>query len=212
MWRRLPAIVAAMGAGLACPTDPETQLIPTVPLWMEWPAEARANAAFNTRLVGYQPGCYPRQDLAVTVDRFTAEVIFRTVWFVEGSPDALCDPGYYDTLVTVAGLPATTDSVYGVYALQTDSRTLLRMGAILARPAAALSDRTSGAGIAVGATDIEGCAIMQRPFDVPVPIENPPSATWNGFVRGYFFTPAAPLCGQVRAFHLEEIVAPVVPR
>jgi len=126
---------------------------------------------------------------------------------VEGPTDGLCllDPGLFDTLVTVAGLAATTDSIYDVFAVPAESGAFLRMGTVRARASAALSSNTAAGGLAVGATDIEGCAVMQRNFDAPVPVENPPAANWLGFVRGYFFAPAAPLCGQTRAFHVTEL-------
>src|SRR6266566_2765930 len=36
-------------------------------------------------------------------------------------------------------------------------------------------------------------------------IENPPADTaeyWFGFVRGYIYEPAAPVCGEAKVFHL----------
>lgn len=202
--RRLATIAAAIMAGLACPTEPET-IIPAQPAWMAWPAEVRAGVNFNVRLVVHAPGCYPRQDLQVGVFRSAADIAFQAEWLVEGTSSGVCDPGYVDTLVALTGLPATTDSTYRVFAVPVESGPFLLMGTLLARRTAALSNNTGAAGTAVGSTDIEGCAVMQPPFDSPIPVENPPAATWMGFVRGYFFTPAAPLCGQTRAFHVDSL-------
>jgi len=35
-------------------------------------------------------------------------------------------------------------------------------------------------------------------------VENPPDTTvfWDGFVRGYLYTPPSPVCGQARVFHM----------
>jgi hypothetical protein len=200
------ALAATILAGLACPaTEPETTILPSQPAWMEWPADVRADLAFSVRMVGYYPGCYPRQELRIGVQRFDADIVFRTEWLVDGPNDVLClgDPGLYDTLVTVAGLPAIADSAYDLLAVVAESGALRRMGAVRARSSAALSNNTAAGGVAVGSTDIEGCAVMQRNFDAPVPVENPPAASWLGFVSGYFFTPETPLCGQTRVYHIE---------
>src|SRR5688572_20674730 len=90
---------------IACTSPEDLEVRPTVPAWTEWPAQVRAAEPFDVRLVGYAPGCYPRQELRVTVQRIDANIVFRTVWLVEGSSNPACDPGYFDTLVTVAGLP-----------------------------------------------------------------------------------------------------------
>jgi hypothetical protein len=203
MNRMMLIVVAAALAACTSPEDLEVR--PTVPAWTEWPAQVRAGQPFDVRLVGYAPGCFPRQELRVAVQRVGADIVIRTVWLVEGSSDPACDPGYFDTLVTVAGLPATIDSSYSIVTSPGDQGPFLTRGTVLVRATAALSDQTRGAGSVVGGTDVEGCAVMQRPFDPPIPVENPPGATWMGFVRGYFFTPGAPLCGQTRAFHVEGV-------
>lgn len=184
------------------------QIVPTLPFWMEWPAEVRAGAAFGVRLIGYGPGCYPSQELRIDVDRSADAVTFRGLWFVAGENNVLClrDVGFYDTTVTVAGLAATVDRTFEVRTVPPDQAPARAVGGVLVRPTAPIdTDRRSAAGWANGFTDIEGCAVMQRNFEAPVPVANPPAATWQGFVRGYFFTPVAPLCGQVRAFHVVDM-------
>lgn len=189
-------------AGCAEPSN--VDVVRAAPAWMEWPAEVRAGVPFQVRLVNYAPGCYARLELRVYVDRGASALAFRLEWLVEGPSNVLClrDPGYSDTLVTIAGLAATADRTYDLTTIPPDRGPVVTVGTVLVRPSAPLSDQTNGAGYASGATDIEGCAVMQRPFEAPIPVDNPPGATWEGFVRGYFFTPAAPLCGQSRVFHV----------
>ncbi len=202
--RRYAAILVAM-VGLACPpTDAET-MIASQPAWIDWPAEVRASVPFNVRLVGYAPGCYPRQEFQIEAFRSANDLVFRTTWLVEGTSSATCDPGFVDTLVGICGLPATTDSTYEIFVVPTQAGAFVRMGTMRARPSAALSSNVGAAGSAIGTTDTQGCAVMQRNFAVPVPVENPPAANWQGFVRGYFFTPATPLCGKTRAFHIDDL-------
>jgi hypothetical protein len=191
----------------ACTEPPNVTFLPTAPAWMEWPAEVRAGAAFDVRFVHYAPGCYDRQELRVHVERGSSDLTIRSEWLVAGESNVLCvrDPGYADTIVAVAGLAAAADRIYSLLTLPPDRGPIRTMGTILVRPTAALSDHANGAGYVTGGTDFEGCAVMQRPFDAPVPVENPPAGTWQGFVRGYFFTPTAPLCGQTRAFHVAEL-------
>jgi hypothetical protein len=186
---------------------PDETLITTQAAWMEWPAEQRADVDFDVRVIGFAPGCYPHQELRIGVNRVDASVYFRTVWEVEGEDDGLClrDPAPYDTLVTVDGLPATADRTFDFIALLAD-RDFVPLGTVLVRPSGVIeTDRVNAAGSAVGSVDIEGCAMMQPPFGAQVPVENPPQVNWAGFVRGYFFTPPAPLCGQTRAFHIEAM-------
>ena len=205
MWRIVVSVGSALGLA-ACIEPDGPKIVPNEPFWIEWPAEVRAGVAFDVQLVGYGPGCYPSQELRIDVDRSADAVTFRALWLVEGEDNQLCllDVGFYDTTVTVTGLAATMDRTYELRTVPLDRAPQTVAGTVLVRPTAPLeADRRSAAGWANGFTDIEGCAVIQRNFEVPIPVENPPAATWQGFVRGYFFTPAAPLCGQTRAFHIE---------
>jgi hypothetical protein len=149
-------------------------------------------------------------ELRVYEERGTDNVAFRSEWLVEGENSPLCDPGYVDTVVTLAGLAATGDSTYELRPVYPNPAPPRPVGTILVRAAGTINtDRVSGLGYVVGSTDIEGCAVMQPPFDAPVPVENAPAAQWLGYVLGYFFTPAAPLCGQTRAFHLSSPPVPL---
>ena len=192
-------------AGLACTEPSNVRVLPTEPAWLEWPAEVRAAQPFAVRFVFYAPGCFPVMELRVYEERGAADVAFRSEWLVEGEHNPLCDPGFVDTVVTIVGLAATADSSYELSPIHPVSQPPRPVGTILVRATGALNaDRVSGLGYVVGTTDIEGCAVVQPPFDAPVPVENPPAAQWLGYVLGYFFTPAAPLCGQARAFHVAD--------
>jgi len=189
----------------ACTDPSDVTILAPEAAWIEWPAEVRAGEPFDVRLVGYYPGCYPRQELRIEVLRTDVQVAVRTEWLIEGANDnnPLCDPGLYDTLVTVAGLAAANDRTYEVLTVHPDRPPPRPVGTILVRPTGPIAtDPRNGLGTVVGSTDIEGCAVMQRAFDAPIPVDNPPADQWLGYVFGYFFTPAAPLCGQTRVFHL----------
>ena len=198
--------VVILCAGLAC-TEPSTvRVLATEPAWLSWPAEVRAAQPFDVRFVFYAPGCFDRMELRVYEERGADHIAFRGEWLVEGESDPLClrsDPGFVATLVTLAGLAATGDSTYEVRPIGSGNTPPRPVGTILVRATGVLNtDHLSGLGHVVGSTDIEGCAVMQPPFEAPVPVENPPAAQWLGYVHGYFFTPAAPLCGQTRVFHV----------
>ena len=204
MYMTCRVAVMMLVAMLACTEPTNVRSLASEPAWMEWPAEVRAGAAFDVRFVYYAPGCFPVMELHVYEERGSDNVAFRSEWLVEGENTPLCDPGYVDTVVTLAGLAATADSTYELRPIHPDRPPARPVGSILVRATAAVNaDRVNGLGYVIGSTDIEGCAVAQPPFDAPVPVENPPAVQWLGYVSGYFFTPAAPLCGQARAFHLE---------
>jgi hypothetical protein len=206
--RRLLLVTAL---GLAACTEPEPgTLIPSQPFWVEFPAEVRTNEPFELRLVVWGPGCYERQELRVHLMVWTSYVTVQSEFLVQGqNNNVLClrDPAPYDTTVTVPGLAAIVNGAYEIEIVPPEQTPLVPSGSVAVRGASEPIDRDKqrAAGTATGATDIEGCAVMQRPFDAPIPVENPPSATWTGFVLGYSFTPATPLCGQTRAFHVDEV-------
>lgn len=200
--------VALVLAVAACTEPADVRRMETTAAWLEYPAEVRAGAPFELRAVFYAPGCFDSQVLRVTQERYLNTVGIRAEWLVEGESSPLClraDPGYVDTVLAVAGLPATADSIYYIVPLYPDLPPRPVAGTVLVRPTAPLNtDRVIGHGQVVGGTDIEGCAVMQPPFSAPVPVDNAPSAQWTDYVLGYFFTPTAPLCGQTRAFHVVE--------
>jgi hypothetical protein len=206
--RRFVILSGAALGFVACMDPDNREIVPSEPFWVEWPAEVRAGTAFDVQLLGYGPGCYPSQELRIDVDRSADAVTFRALWFVSGENNVLClrDVGFYDTTVTVPGLAAAADQTYELRTVASDRPPVRTIGSVLVRPTAPVdTDRRNAAGWTNGFTDIEGCAVMQRNFDVPIPVDNPPAATWQGSVRGYFFTPAAPLCGQTRAFHVVDL-------
>ena len=208
MTRCTLVVIAALG--LAC-TEPETgEVIPAQPFWIEFPAEVREAEPFDLRVVVWGPGCYEHQELRVHVMVGTSYVTVRSEFVVDGQNNSVAclrDPAPYDTTVTVPGLALIPNAAYVIEIVPSGQTPWIPSGSVAIRGASESIDRDKirAAGAVTGTTDIEGCAVMQRPFDAPIPVENPPSATWIGFVRGYLFTPAAPLCGQTRAFHIDEV-------
>ena len=198
--------------------EPDVGIFHSVPLWMEWPAEAQTGMPFGMRLVGHTATCVTHQELRVDVERFAEGVAFRSLLVVDrpdarrnepAIPDSLCgDAGFYDTTVTVAGLAATAERSYWIWRVDPTAPQLTAVGTIVVRATAPETDRANASGYVLrGSTDTEGCAAMQRHFPAaPIAVENPPAATWQGFAFGYFFTPAAPLCGQTRAFHIDSLI------
>ena len=109
--------VALVFVVAAC-TEPENVVrLQTTPAWLEYPAEVRAGAPFELRAVFYAPGCFDTQVLRVTQERYLNTVGIRAEWLVEGESSPLClraDPGYVDTVLTIAGLSATTTTCFAI--------------------------------------------------------------------------------------------------
>lgn len=200
-------LLALLGAACSTTDPTNARVIASQPFWMEWPAEVVINEPLAIRLVQWSPGCFPVQSLRVGVTRTASEIRLEAEFYVEGESNVLCvrtDPGPVDTTVTIAGIAAA--GTYDVAIVHPDPQVPAVRGTIAVRATDPVDrDRIRGAGYVTGGTDIEGCPVMIRLFDPPIPVENPPAATWQGFVRGYSFTPASPVCGQTRAFHVDSV-------
>jgi hypothetical protein len=128
-----------------------------------------------------------------------------------------------DTAGTAPGLNAYGDDVAATYemrgvapaciacvALNTAPGVpILTFGQVTVLPSLApRSASRNAAGFVLAQRDAAGC-LRIRPSGLPNPaaaivVENPADTTaqWFGFVRGYIYEPAAPVCGESKAFHL----------
>jgi len=205
---------------VAC-SEPDIRVEPVQVNWMEWPAEASAATSFTVRLVGYGVLCVEvvKFVTAPTVDQ--SAVTFEPYFLLTGQPQPcrelmpsspIIGP-LFDTLVAVPGLEAqiprtfemragTDVSVRGALA----AFPIRTFGEITVRGAQVESGRVNAGGLAYARRDSFGCVTLS-PYGVypGYAIENPPADTaqfWSGFVRGYLYKPAAPVCGAATVFHL----------
>lgn len=225
-WSVLPCAAAFL---LAC-SEPDTKAIPVEVQWMEWPAEVLAATPFTVRLSGYGPGCYLQSELHVPIDADVSAVTFAPYWLVEPRSNVICyardgwltaqrlgpiDVGFYDTRAAVPGLAATTPRSYeirgaaSVFAPATLDRIaalpIRTFGDVIVRSDSADPSRVNAGGQAYGYRDTQGCVWIQPFFIFPgYVVENPPdtAAYWTGFLRGYLYSPQAPVCGETRVFHV----------
>lgn len=134
----------------------------------------------------------------------------------------------FDTLTTVAGLSASSPRTYEMRAsanvstgIATPTLPVRTFGTILVRPDTANSaERRNAGGSVFTWRDTANClhlspayvVFLNPPMALDPPIgpgftyvvENPPDTTsnWSGFVQGYVYTPAKPICGESEVFHL----------
>ncbi len=217
---------ASLPAVLAC-SEPDTAVQPAQVNWMEWPAEVLAATPFTVRLVGYGPDdCRPDVKLVSTPTVDQSAVTFEPYFLTQGEPfpcryldaqasapaDRLVIP-FFDTRAAVPGLEAPFPRIYELRAgTDASARDALAgfpirtFGDITVRSAAVTTDRINAGGLANATRNTLGCVTLW-PYGVypGYVIENPPADTatyWSGFVRGYLYEPAAPVCGRSQVFHV----------
>lgn len=214
-----------LGALPAC-SEPDTEAVPAEVHWMEWPAEVVAAAPFTVRVVGSAVACGRRFRLKVPVARDESAVTFEPYYLVDGrsnicvlqepdrSASSIIDLGYFDTRAPVPGLAAeyprtyelrAAASVYSSVAHAAEALPVRTFGQVTVRMSGADGSRTNAGGFVYTARDPAGCLRVIPNFLYPgYLLENPPdtSSSWYGFVRGYLYEPAAPVCGEARVFHL----------
>jgi hypothetical protein len=223
--RRIVFACLVLASFAAC-TGPDSEVVPAQMQWMEWPAEVLASASFEVRLVGYGAACaVQRFDPGLSVDN--SAVTFEPFFLVR-KPQPIC-PAYdraslqaaspslvipfFDTLATVGGLPAQTSRSYEIRAAanvsaQAAAPTALPVrtfGEIVVRTGSVDASRTNAGGMAYAQRDSAGCIRIFVGLAQFYVIENPPADTatfWSGFVRGYLYAPATPVCGADTVFHL----------
>jgi hypothetical protein len=214
---------------VAC-SEPDTRIEPAQVSWMEWPAEVLAATPFTVRLVGYSVSCVEvvKFVTAPTVDE--SAVTFEPYFLITGQPQycrldvagasrldtaslRLIAP-FFDTRAAVPGLEAQVPRTYEIRA-GTDVSVFGRLearlpvrtfGEVTVNSSVGVIDRINAGGFAYATRDSLGCVTLQPYVVYPgYVIENPPADTatyWYGFVRGYIYEPAAPVCGASKVFHL----------
>ena len=214
----------------ACSSEPDTRLEAAQVNWMEWPAEVLAATPFTVRLAGFGVSCVEVVKFVTTPTVDQSAVTFEPYFLVTGRPQLcpLAGTGqsavrpqglsivapFYDTRAAVPGLDAQVPRTYEMRAGTTvyvpgglDSRLPIRtFGDVTVRSAGVVTERLNAGGQVYTSRDSLGCVtLFPWAINPGYVIENPPADTaqyWNGFVRGYIYEPAAPVCGQAKVFHL----------
>lgn len=225
---RLSVFASIALVSVAACTEPESEIIPAQVNWMEWPAEVLASEGFTVRLVGYGASCRDilRFDPGTSVDN--SAVTFEP-FFLVSKRQVVCPLGerlsmastqipvyapYFDTRAPVAGLTPSTPRSYEIRAAAdvsaqdapvTMALPVRTFGEVIVRSTSVDASRTGAGGVAYASRDNAGCVSMYVGLGQNYVIENPPADTatfWWGFVRGYLYKPAAPVCGADTVFHL----------
>jgi hypothetical protein len=225
--RPAPFVCLTLAAVSAC-SERENRVVFAQVNWMEWPAEVLATQPFSVRLEGYGVGCnnVVRFDPGTTVDN--SAVTFEPFFLVSGPPvfcplsDRPAGPSatspvapFFDTRAPVNGLPAQFPRSYEVRGatdvsapgpVAESALPVRTFGEIVVRSDAADPSRVNAGGRVYAVRDSTGCVeIYVGSPSTQYVVENPPADTatyWSGFVQGYIYKPAAPLCGANEVFHL----------
>ena len=213
----------------ACSSEPDTRIEPAQVSWMEWPAEVLAATPFSVRLVGYSVSCVEVVKFVTNPSVDESAVTFEPYFLLTGQPGycrldvANSSPldtasiriiaPFFDTRAAVPGLEAQIPRTYEIRAgTDVSARDALAafpirtFGDVTARSAGVATERVNAGGLAYASRDSLGCVTLYPYAVYPgYVIENPPADTaqyWFGFVRGYIYEPAAPMCGEAQVFHL----------
>jgi len=218
--RPISFVLLFLVPAVAC-SEPDTRIEPAQVSWMEWPAEVSAATPFTVRLVGYGVLCVEvvKFVTAPTVDQ--SAVTFEPYFLLTGQPQPCRElmpssriiAPFFDTRAAVPGLEAQVPRTYEIRAgTDVSTRAVLgslpirTFGDVTVRSAQVESGRVNAGGLAYSTRDSLGCVTLS-PYGVypGYVVENPPADTaqyWSGFVRGYIYEPAAPVCGESQVFHL----------
>jgi hypothetical protein len=229
---RFTSFVLLLAIPAAACSEPDSRIEPAQVAWMEWPAEVSVTTPFTARLVGYSPTCVQVQKFVTTPGVDQSAVTFEPYFLITGQPvycrldvmgSAPVNTGsirlvaqFFDTKADVPGLEAEFSRTYEMRA-GTDVYARLGLDGLAAFPIRTFGDitvrtaqvengRINAGGTAYASRDSLGCVLL-HPFGVfpAYVIENPPADTaqyWSGFVRGYIYDAAAPVCGESKVFHL----------
>jgi hypothetical protein len=218
-----PVLFVALLAVAACESDLKTQATQIV--WMEWPAEVQTFDPFRTRLVVWQP-CAVIRGFEPSPATDAVSVTFAPYFLVDKQPIYCLDGQGYtsdftvnvplDTAGTAPGLPL--ERVYEMRGALPplancpacvfhNSVPWVSFGDVTVRPTAPPTTVRNAAGTVIAQRDSVGCTRI-RPSglgpNAAIVVENSPDTTgqWLGFVRGYIYEPAVPVCGEAKVFHL----------
>jgi hypothetical protein len=224
--RRLLVVLLAAGC-----SEPDISLRRTAVVWMEWPAVVSSATPFSVHLIVGPLGCErivqflgtPSVDQsAVTFEPYFLLSESRAPCLAEGriaivsratdwqtAAPATSVIGYMDTSATVPGLAAPSPRTYelraahGMFVVGGGHLPIRTFGEVTIGAEGA--GRTNAGGEVFGERDVSGChRIHPTGSHPPYVVENPVDTArfWSGFVRGYLYDAAAPICGETRVFHL----------
>jgi len=220
-------VAFALLLGLAGCSD-NSQVLPVDVVWMDWPAEVAADDPFRTRIVVLTPCAVirafepsPTADMsAVTfAPYFVAD---KEVIYCGGVVPVASDftvNWSLDTAGMAPGLPAPSERTYEMRTvgvgiscpacagLNTAPWSTYGVVTVRSTPPPPNGARNA-AGLVMAQRDSVGCTRI-RPSGLASPaaaivLENPPDTApqWGGFVRGYIYQPATPVCGEAKVFHM----------
>jgi len=229
---RSTSFVLLLVLPVAACSEPDMRVEPAQVSWMEWPAEVLAATPFTVRLVGHSVSCVEVVKFVTNPSVDESAVTFEPYFLITGQPGycrldvtnsspldtasiRIIAP-FFDTRAPVPGLEAQVPRTYEIRA-GTDVSTTDRLtglpglpirtfGDVTVRSAGVETKRVNAGGLAYATRDSIGCVTLS-PYGVypGYVVENPPADTaqsWFGFVRGYIYEPAAPVCGEAKIFHL----------
>lgn len=225
---RSALLVAAFLLPVAACSD---AVVPTATVWMDWPAEVRAEQPFRVRMVVFYP-CAAR-DFRVGRSVGASNVTLAP-YFLEQRDDVFCiaasapspsiTAGNLDTAAIAPGFeaaaPRTIDlrtfatGISVVPAVVGHERPLTIFGTFTVRPAsdpAPLLVRRNAGGNVTVEVDTSGCtrvrpAGLYLPGSAMVLDSAVDTVGLSGrFVRGYIYDAPAPICGETRVFHLGSV-------
>lgn len=223
---RSPSFALLLVVPIVACSEPDTRIEAAQVNWMEWPAEVLAATPFTVRVAGYGGDCRPEVKLVIDPAVDQSAVTFEPYFLVPQASDPcyyIRDQGFsvaslivrpfYDTRAAVPGLDAQVPRTYEIRAAtDVSARVALTalpirtFGEITVRSAGVATERLNAGGLGYTARDSLGCVTLYpSPVYPGYVVENPPPDTttyWSGFVRGYLYQPAAPVCGENRVFHL----------
>jgi hypothetical protein len=225
------ASFAVITLAILAACDPDSQISPVTVQWMDWPADVPAGQPFAVRMVVSQPCAASGFREGTTADQ--SAITFEP-YFLEARNDVMCIArasqaisiaiGALDTVGRAPGLAAPFSRTYemrgaaGVYAAPNIGLAGLPVrtfGQVTARGDVWIYDPTkrNAGGMALVTTDQQGCARIRPVWtsqpDDAAPLDNQetpgPAPVFGSFVRGYYYTAPAPVCGETRVFHLVSV-------
>jgi hypothetical protein len=194
---------------------------------MDWPAEVGADDPFRTRIVVSTPCAVIRAfEPSPTAD---ASAVTFAPYFVADKEVVYCVAGdpvvsdftvnwALDTAGTAPGLSALSDRTYEMRAAGVgvscpvcaglNTAPWATFGVVTVRPMLPRPNAVrNAAGMVIAQRDSVGCWRI-RPSGLPSPsadivMDDPRDTTVQGygFVQGFIYEPAAPVCGATRVFH-----------
>jgi hypothetical protein len=217
------SVVLCLGVLAACESSGDN-VSPTTVLWMDWPAEVNANESFRTRLVTWGV-CASDPQFYAGVSASAEAVTFAPYYLVD-SVEVYCIAATQtllvtaiDTAGTAPGLAALVSRTYEMRGdaggnftqFSVDGQYPARtFGEVHVVPNGANPSRRNAGGTVSMLRDSLSCARI-RPIGLYDPsaalvLDDQADTTGlsYGFVRGYIYDAATPVCGETRVFHLES--------